>query len=205
MHINLMPPDFIARQTLRRHVRVWGWILAVLFASGASYCGRSLATVIFLKRQITSESIKHPGLRRMDAEITQWQEELAGSQATKDAADRRRNDKRALNLIGIVAQSVDKAGGKSRLQILSIRLPAPSDTASAPAGSPTIASNPSSNVTATKGSLTLDGVADDADTISRLVVLLRQSGAISDVCLKGSSETSSGSDRYRQFKIECSF
>ncbi len=205
MHINLLPPDFIARQALRRHLRAWGWVLTLLSACGASYCGRSFVQVIVLNRQVAEQAIKHPGLRQMKAEIGQWEQELAAVHAQHEAVDQLRNDKRALTLVGIVAQSVDKAAGKSRLQHLSIRLPASRDAASPPVGSPAAPTRPISSTDAAKGSLALDGAADDADTISRLVALLRQSGAVAEVSLKGSSETSTGADRYRQFKIECSF
>ncbi len=205
MHINLMPPDFIARQAVRRHIRSWAWVLAVLGVCGACYCGRSLSKVIALKRQVNEQSIRHPGLRQMNAEIGQWEQELVVSKAEKDAVDQLRNDKRALTLIGLVAQSVDKAEGKSRLQHLSIRLPAPSDSSAQPAGNPTTKNSQVVSTGDKNVSLALDGVADDADTISRLVDLLRRSGAISDVNLKGSSETMSGSERYRQFNIEGSF
>lgn len=205
MHINLMPSDFIAQKTLRRQMRAWAWILTVLTACGGSYCGRSLAKVFMLTRQATEQSIKHPGLRQMNTEIGQWEREVAAAQAEKDAVDHLRNDKRALTLVGIVAQSMDKAAGKSRLQHLLIRLPTARDAAATPAGNSAAPSSVTSTSDAAKGSVTLDGMADDSDTISRFVALLRQSGALSEVSLKGSSEISTGSDHFRQFKIECSF
>lgn len=205
MHINLMPPDYIARQALQRQLRVWAWLLAALIACGAMYCGKSLAKVISLQRQIAELSIKHPGLRQMNSEIGQWELELTATQAKKDALDRIRNDKRALTLVGIVAQSLDKAAGKTRLQHLLIRLPASGDGTATTTGNPAIAANSVPAADTGKGSMTLDGSADEADTISRLVALLQQSGALNEVNLKGSSEISTGDEHCRQFKIECSF
>lgn len=205
MYINLLPSDYVARQTLRRQTRIWAWILTVLIACGLLYCGRSLAKVLVLKRQITEQTLKHPGLRQMNVEISEWEQELSAARAANDAVDRLRNDKRALMLIGIVAQSLDKANGKSRLQNMSIRLPTSQDAAAPPPGRPAGPASQPTIADATKGSVTLDGIADDADTISRFVALLRQSGVLTEVNLKGSSETSTGSDRSRQFKIECIF
>lgn len=205
MHINLMPPDYVARQTFNRQLRVWVWLLAALIACVALHCGKSLTKVISLQRQITELSIKDPGLRQMNAEIGQWEQELTATQAKQDALDRIRNDKRALTLVGIVAQSLDKSAGKTRLQHLLIRLPASGDGTATTTGNPAIATNTTAATDTGRGSVALDGIAEEADTISRLVALLQQSGALNEVNLKGSSEISTGDEHCRQFKIECSF
>jgi Tfp pilus assembly protein PilN len=205
MYVNLLPNDFVAQHVMRRQCRAWFIVVAIAIAcSGAIYV-KNLAQVALLRRQVDGESLKHPGLRQTAAEVAQWERKLVRAKAVASAIDRVRTDKRSLTLVGLIARSALMKGGKTRLQHLNIQLPSARADEHDANGGQAQHSGPGAPTEAGRGSLILDGLADDANTISRFVAMLRETGILSQVNLKGSSETAAGSDHCRQFQIECEF
>ena len=205
MYINLLPNSFVAQQVLRRQVRAWSVVVLIAIICGGAFYAKNLSRVVMLRQHVENESLKHPGLRQMAAEVGQWEQKLLDAQVMTNAIDQLRTDKRTLTLVGLVARSASNAGGKTRLQHLSIRLPAARATEPNANGNQLPSNGAASPTDFQRGSLTMDGLADSADTISKFVAMLRETGILSQVNLKGSTEYSGGSERCRQFQIECDF
>lgn len=203
MHVNLLPDDYLAQQVLRRQALSWGAVVAVVVICGGAFYASNYLHVALLEKQVAEESSKHPKLQQMFADVNHWERQLANAQAEMTMTDQLRKDKRVLTLIGFVVRSTQNAGGKTRLQHLSVRLPsanAPQSIASGGAAMP----GPPPAAEPQRGTLTIDGLADDANTISRFVGALEATGNLSQVNLKGSSENAAAK-HCRQFQIECEF
>jgi len=202
MHTNLLPTEYLQKKALRRQSLIAVALVVTMIVAVTGVYGLHYARVSELKTQLAENYRKHPGIQQTFEEMRLWEQQLANAKAESDAYQQRRDDKRMFVLVGLIAKNAQQTAGKIRLNHLNIRIPSNYLSESTAAATPM---NPTAIPTdgTRHGSISMDGLADNSDTISRFVASLRGLGVLSQVTLKGSTETSVAAERCRQFQIEC--
>lgn len=219
MRLNLLPEKLVQSENAARALRVWAWLGLAAVTTGGAICASQYLGSYHLQVAVDELSREADGIQRIAIDANRLQARIAATNSDLAAIDADTQEQQVLALLGFVGRCVRQSGGGVQLSHMNVQLPPSATEAQSLRLAPAPARTASTGAVDARaaavravadnappfGTLTIDGVAPDADAISRLVAILRESGPLTDIELKSATEESSSQGALRRFNIECRF
>lgn len=183
--LNLLTDRFRLRMLLRRRLRQWGAVCAVVGAVSLGWTGWRVLDVRALHAQLTDRQAVAAPLARMQGESRRIQKQLDVLNRRQSLLALLEQGKLPYQVVAVISRSTRQCEGQVQVrELLLSRHQVEKPAAAAPSGRPT-AAKPE---TMERILLTLKGVAADNLAVARFVTALRESAAFEHVDLRSAAE-----------------
>ena len=203
--INLLPPDYRARELRRCRLMQWSGVWAVCLGAAVAGWWFKQAHCDRAQQALEAAEQSYRPLAKLSRELATMQAELDSLHSKGTILGQLRDERPLLTLIGVTSQSARQSGGRLVVHSLSFRRHEPP---SATGGQPRETSRkgpepPAETEPGPWATVSLSGDALDNLAVARFVVGLRDTGLFRRVELISSVGDPSAKSNLRSFSLEC--